>query len=153
MTTRRDFLIGAGSLAGGLGLSMRIGNASATEAEVDGAVREITGGAPVAKGKVKLDVPPLIENGNSVVLSVAVDSPMTATEHVKAIHLFAPRNPLPNMVSVYLGPRAGRARFTTRVRVADSQTLLAIAQLSDGSFWSDSVSVVVTLAACAEEVR
>ena len=153
MTTRRDFLIGAGSLAGGLGLSVRIGNALASEADVDRAVREVTGGVPVAKGKVKLDVPPLIENGNSVVLSIAVDSPMTAAEHVKAIHLFAPQNPLPNMVSAYLGPRSGRARFTTRVRVADSQTLLAVAQLSDGSFWSDSVSVVVTLAACTEEVR
>jgi sulfur-oxidizing protein SoxY len=153
MTTRRDFLIGAGSLAGGLGLSMRIGNALATEADVHRAVHEITGGAPVAKGKVRLDVPPLIENGNSVVLTVAVDSPMTAAEHVKAIHLFAPRNPLPNVMSVHLNPRAGRARFTTRVRVADSQTLLAIAQLSDGTFWSDSMDVVVTLAACAEEVR
>jgi sulfur-oxidizing protein SoxY len=100
-----------------------------------------------------LEVPPLIENGNSVVLTVSVDSPMTASEHVKAIHVFAPENPLPNMVSVYLGPRSGRARFTTRVRVAASQTLHAVAQLSDGSFWSDSVAVVVTLAACTEEVK
>ena len=67
--------------------------------------------------------------------------------------LFTEKNPLPNVVSVYLGPRAGRARFTTRVRVADTQTLLAIAQLSDGSFWSDSVAVVVTLSACTEEVK
>jgi sulfur-oxidizing protein SoxY len=98
-------------------------------------------------------VPPLIENGNSVVLSVSVESPMTEAAHVKAIHLFAPENPLPGMMSVYLGPRAGRARVTTRVRVADSQTLVAVAQLSDGSFWSDSREVVVTLAACTEEVK
>ncbi len=117
------------------------------------AIRKITGGAAVAKGKVKLDVPPLIENGNSVVLSVSVDSPMTAADHVRSIHLFAPENPLPAMLSAYLGPRAGRARFTTRVRVAGSQTLVAIAQLSDGSFWSDQVEVVVTLAACTEEVK
>jgi len=82
-----------------------------------------------------------------------VDSPMTAADHVKAIHVFAPENTLPNMLSAYLGPRSGRARIVTRVRVADSQTLLAIAQLSDGSFWSDSVPVVVTLAACTEEVK
>jgi sulfur-oxidizing protein SoxY len=145
MTTRRDFLVVACSLAAG--------RAHASADAMQEAVRQVTGARPVMRGKVKLDVPPLIENGNSVVLSVSVDSPMTAAEHVKAIHLFAPGNPLPGMVSVYLGPRSGRARFTTRVRVADSQTLLAIAQLSDGSFWSDSMAVVVTLAACTEEVK
>lgn len=153
MTTRRDFLITTGALIGGAGFSIRTGNSLATAAAVEDAIRNVTGGVQVRKGRVKLDVPPLIENGNSVVLSVSVDSPMTAAEHVKAIHLFAPENPLPNMVSVYLGPRSGRARFTTRVRVADSQTLVAIAQLSDGSFWSDAVPVVVTLAACTEEVK
>lgn len=117
------------------------------------AIRAVTGGRAVARGRVKLDVPPLIENGNSVVLSVSVDSPMSESDHVKSIHLFAPENPLPAMMSAYLGPRAGRARITTRVRVAASQTLLAIAQLSDGSFWSDRVDVVVTLAACTEEVK
>jgi len=148
MITRRDLLILAfGAAAGGAG------RAHATPAAMEEAIRKVTGGAAAPKGRVRLDVPPLIENGNSVVLSVAVDSPMTAADHVKAIHVFAPQNPLPNMVSVYLGPRAGRARFTTRVRVADSQTLVALAQLSDGSFWSDSVAVVVTLAACAEEVK
>ncbi len=149
MTTRRDFLVLACSLAAG----GAHGAASATAAAMQEAIRQATGGKPVGKGKVRLDVPPLIENGNSVVLSVSVDSPMTAAEHVKAIHLFAPENPLPGMVSVYLGPRSGRAHFTTRVRVADSQTLVAVAQLSDGTFWSDSVAVVVTLAACTEEVK
>ncbi len=145
MTTRRDFLVLACSLAAG--------TAHATPATMRDAISKVTGGKPVTAGGVKLDVPPLIENGNSVVLSVTVDSPMTAENYVKAIHLFSPENPLPDMVSVYLGPRSGRARFTTRVRVADSQTLVAVAQLSDGTFWSDSVSVVVTLAACTEEVK
>jgi sulfur-oxidizing protein SoxY len=145
MTTRREFLV--------LACSVAAGSAHATADAMREAIGKVTGGSPVGKGKVRLEVPPLIENGNSVVLSASVDSPMTAAEHVKAIHLFAPQNPLPNMVSVYLGPRAGRARFTTRVRVADSQTLLAIAQLSDGTFWSDSVPVVVTLAACSDEVK
>jgi len=70
---------------------------------------------------------------------------------VKSIHVVTERNPLPNVVSVHLGPRAGRARFATRVRLADTQTVLAIAEMSDGSFWSDSVHVVVTLSACLEE--
>ena len=105
------------------------------------------------RGRVKLDAPALIENGNSVVLGVSVESPMTQADHVKAIHVFAPMNPLPNMVSVHLGPRAGRAQFSTRTRVADTQTLVALAQMSDGSFWSDQVSVVVTIAACLEELK
>ena len=143
MITRRDFLAIACSLAST--------GARATPAAVQDAIRALTGGVQPGTEKVRLDEPALIENGNSVVLSVTVDSPMTAADHVKAIHVFAPRNPLPNIVSVYLGPRSGRARFTTRVRVADSQKLIAVAQLSDGSFWSDSVDVVVTLPACAEE--
>ena len=149
MIARRDFLAASAALAAGLASAL----ARATPAAMQEAVRRITGGAAVARGRVRLDVPPLIENGNSVVLSVAVESPMTEADHVSAIHVFAPENPLPLMVSVHLGPRAGRARFTTRVRVADTQTLTAIAQLSDGSFWSHSVDVVVTLAACTEEVK
>jgi sulfur-oxidizing protein SoxY len=98
-------------------------------------------------------VPPLIDNGNSVPLAVAVESPMTPSDYVKAIHVFTERNPLPNVVSVHLGPRAGRARLATRVRLADTQTVLAIAELSDGSYWTDSVQVVVTLSACLEEVQ
>jgi sulfur-oxidizing protein SoxY len=70
---------------------------------------------------------------------------------VKSIHVVTEKNPLPNVVSVYLGPQSGRARFATRVRLADTQKVLAIAEMSDGSFWSDSVDVVVTLSACLEE--
>lgn len=150
MTSRRDFLIAAAGAAGGIGLTVSR-RAHATPAEMQDAVRKVTGGAPVRSGKVKLDVPPLIDNGNAVPLSVAVESPMTPSDHVKSIHVVTERNPLPNVVSVHLGPRAGRARFATRVRLADTQTVLAIAELSDGSFWSDSVHVVVTLSACLEE--
>jgi sulfur-oxidizing protein SoxY len=86
-----------------------------------------------------------------VPLSVSVESPMTEADHVKAIHVFTERNPQPNVINAYLGPRAGRARIETRARIADTQTVTAIAQLSDGSFWSDRVDVVVTLSACLEE--
>lgn len=148
MISRRRFLALACAATAASSSSVR-----ATPAAMQEAIGRITGGARVASGRVKLEVAPLIENGNSVLLAVSVNSPMTAAEHVRAIHVFAPDNPLPNMVSAYLGPRSGRARIMTRVRVAESQTLLAIAQLSDGSFWSDSVPVVVTLAACTEEVK
>ena len=151
MISRREFLIATGGLAGGVGLVSRAGEARATPAEMREAVRKVVGDAPVRPGRVKLDVPPLIDNGNSVTLSVAVESPMTPADHVKAIHVFTEKNPLPNVVSVYLGPRSGRARVTTRVRLADTQAVLAIAQMSDGSYWFDSAHVVVTLSACLEE--
>jgi sulfur-oxidizing protein SoxY len=115
------------------------------------AIKTTTGGAPIRAGRVKLDLPPLIDNGNVVPLSVEVESPMTAADHVKAIHVFTERNPQPYVVSAHLGPRAGRARIATRVRIADTGVVTAIAQMSDGSFWSGSVSVVVTLSACLED--
>ena len=148
MTTRRDFIIAAGGLAGGIAFA---GPARATPEEMRDAIRKVVGAAPVRTGRVKLDVPPLIDNGNAVPLTVTVDSPMTPADHVKAIHVFTERNPLPNVLSVRLGPRAGRARVATRVRLADTGMVTAIAEFSDGSFWSDSVQVVVTLSACLEE--
>jgi sulfur-oxidizing protein SoxY len=146
MTSRREFLIAAG----GLGLASVATPARATPAAMQEAIRKVVGQAPIRVGKVKLDVPPLIDNGNAVALSVTVESPMTPADHVRAIHVFTERNPQPNVIGVWLGPRAGRARFATRVRLADTQTVIAIAQLSDGSFWSDSAEVVVTLSACLE---
>jgi sulfur-oxidizing protein SoxY len=121
------------------------------KAAMEEAVRKVTGGAPVRPGKVKLDIPPLIDNGNTVPLAVSVESPMTEAEHVRSIHVFTERNPQPYVLSAFLGPRAGRAHVATRARIADTQTVTAIAQLSDGSFWSHSVDVVVTLSACLEE--
>ena len=151
MTSRREFLIAASGLVGGVGLGTLSGESHATPAAMAEAVRKVVGTGPIREGRVKLDVPPLIDNGNAVPLSVVVESPMTAADHVKAIHVFAERNPLPNILSVHLGPRSGRARVATRVRLADTQNVLAVAQLSDGSFWSDRVHVVVTLSACLEE--
>jgi sulfur-oxidizing protein SoxY len=149
--TRRRFLIEAAALAGAsLGLCTK--PACATPETMRTAIKRLVGEADVRKGKVKLDLPPLIENGNVVPLTVSVDSPMTATDYVKAIHIFNERNPQPNVIAAFLGPRAGRASLSTRIRLADTQTVTAIAELSDGSFWSDSVDVVVTLPACLENL-
>jgi len=156
MTTRREFLVlacGAASVAAATKVRAQIdpNQQALRKAAMQEALRRIVGDAPVRRGRVKLELPPLIDNGNSVPLSVAVESPMTPLDHVKAIHVFTEKNPLPDVVSAHLGPRAGRARLSIRVRLADTQTVLAIAQLSDGSFWSDSAEVVVTLSACLEE--
>ena len=112
----------------------------------------VTGGAAVRTGKVKLDIPPLVENGNTVPMTVSVSHPMAPEDHVKSIHVFNEKNPQPNIANFHLGPHTGRAQVSTRIRLADSQKIVAIAKLSDGSFWSASVDVVVTLAACTEEV-
>jgi sulfur-oxidizing protein SoxY len=152
-TSRRQFLRAAGGVAVGLGLGavIAVEPARATPAAMQEAIRKVIGSAKVSPGKVKLELPPLIENGNAVPLTVNVESPMTEAQHVKAVHVFTEKNPQPYVASFHLGPRAGRARVATRIRLADSQTVVAICQLSDGSFWSDSTSVVVTLAACLED--
>jgi sulfur-oxidizing protein SoxY len=152
--TRRRFLIDTAALAGaaGIWLPLATGPASATPASMRAAIRKVVGETPVTKGRVKIDLPPLIENGNAVSLTVAVESPMSVEDHVKAIHVFTEKNPQPNVISVQLGPRAGRATFSSRIRLADSQKVIAIAQMSDGSFWSDEIEVIVTLAACLEGV-
>jgi sulfur-oxidizing protein SoxY len=120
--------------------------------EAQEAIARLVGGAKVNKGKVTLDLPQLVENGNTVSMSVKVDSPMTENDYVKAIHVFTEKNPQPYVATFHLGPRSGRALVATRIRLADSQTVTAIAQMSDGSFWSQQVNVVVTLAACTEVI-
>jgi len=152
-TSRREFLRAAGGVAAGLGLGsvIAIQPARATPAETQEAIRKVVGSARVNPGKVKLELPPLIENGNTVPVAVTVESPMTAADHVRAIHVFTEINPQPDVASFHLGPRAGRARVATRIRLANTQTVVAVCELSDGSFWSDSAAVVVTLAACLEE--
>ena len=84
-------------------------------------------------------------------MTVSVSSPMTPNDYVRSIHVFNEKNPQPNIGNFYLGPRAGRVQVSTRIRLADSQKVVAIAHLSDGSFWSATVEIVVTLAACTEE--
>jgi sulfur-oxidizing protein SoxY len=152
-STRRRFL----GLAGGAAVLgavpiVTLRPAEATPAMLASAIRNVTGGAAVKTGNVKLDVPPLVENGNTVPLTVSVANPMAPEDHVRSIHVFNEKNPQPNIANFYLGPRSGRAQVSTRIRLADSQKIVAIAKLSDGSFWSASVDVVVTLAACTEEV-
>jgi sulfur-oxidizing protein SoxY len=148
-TTRREFF----ALAGGAAvLAVTLRPAEATPAMLATAIRNVVGTAPVKTGKVKLDIPPLVENGNTVPMTVSVANPMAPEDHVKSIHVFNEKNPQPNIGNFYLSPQAGRAQVSTRIRLADSQKVVAIAKLSDGTFWSASVDVVVTLAACTEEV-
>jgi sulfur-oxidizing protein SoxY len=145
--TRRQFL----AVAGGAGAALLIRPAKATPATMATAIRQVVGEAAVKPGRIKLELPPLVENGNTVAMSVTVDSPMTAKDYVKAVHVFTEKNPQPNVISVKLGPRAGKADIQTRVRLADTQTVVAICEMSDGSFWSDKIDVIITLGACLED--
>jgi sulfur-oxidizing protein SoxY len=146
--TRRELLAGAG--ASGVALFLTVAPTDATPESLQAAVHKVAGNAEIGKGKVKLDIPPLVENGNTVPMSVQVESPMTASDYVRAIHVFNEKNPQPNVVSIHLGPRAGKADVSVRIRLADTQRVVAIAEMSDGSFWSDTVNVIVTVAACLE---
>src|SRR6195256_475806 len=139
-SSRRRFLGLAGSTAvlGAIPI-VTVRPVEATPAMLASAIRNLVGEAPVRTGKVKLDVPPLVENGNTVPMTVSVTSPMTADDHVKSVHVFNEKNPQPNIGNFYIGPAAGRAQVSTRIRLADSQKIVAIAQLSDGSFWSTSI--------------
>ncbi|KRR15102.1 sulfur oxidation protein SoxY [Bradyrhizobium jicamae] len=152
-TTRRRFLgLAGGAAVAGAVPVVTVRPAEATPAMLASAIRSVTGGAEVKTGKVKLDIPPLVENGNTVPMTVSVASPMAPEDHVASIHVFNEKNPQPNIGNFHLGPQAGRAQVSTRVRLADSQKIVAIAKLSDGSYWSATVDVVVTLAACTEDV-
>src|SRR5438552_7075684 len=136
-TTRRNALKIAGALAIGSVVPMvSVRPAAATPVEMQAAIARVIGDAKLNVGKVKLEIPPLVENGNTVPCAVAVDSPMTPADYVKAIHVFNEKNPQPNVISARLGPRAGRASISTRMRLSDTQTVVAIAEMSDGSFWS-----------------
>jgi sulfur-oxidizing protein SoxY len=150
--TRRGVLkAGLAALPAGTALSLIVRPAEATPEAMQEAIRKITGGAAIKGGRVRLEIAPFSENGNSVACAVTVESPMTAADHVKAIHLFNEKNPQPNVISVHLGPRAGQARLATRIRLSDTQTVTAIAETSDGAFWSDSANVIVTMGACLED--
>jgi len=124
----------------------------AKKEDADEAIKKITGSAKIQEGRVTLTIPPLVENGNLVVLKVSVESPMTSNDYVKVIHVIAEGNPLPNIFTAYLTPRSGAANITTRVRLADSQRVWAIVQMSNGSYWQGSAETLVTLSACTEMV-
>ena len=113
-------------------------------------IQKITEGAPVRAGRVTIDTPRLADNGHSVPLKVSVESPMTANDHVRSVTLLSERNPRPVMASFHLGAHAGRAEVVTRVRLNGTQRVLALAQLSDGSYWSGSAEVEVTESACLD---
>lgn len=146
-TTRRTFLAGSALFS-----VVPLAPARATPEAMAQAIRALVGDRPLREGRVTLELPPLVENGNAVPLTVSVDSPMTKADHVRAIHVFNEKNPQPRVFDAVLGPRNGRAVIATRIKLGDSQRIVAIAETSRGELYSASADVIVTLAACLEDL-
>lgn len=147
--SRRQVLAtGAGALAI---LLVPVDAARATPDAMAAAMRQALGDVPVRPGRVSLELPSMAENGNSVFMTVTVDSPMTAADHVKSIYVFSEKNPSADVVRFHLGPRAGRPRVQTSIRLADTQRITAVARMLDGSLWSGTADVMVTVSACIED--
>ena len=144
---RRGFL---GTLAALVAARPALADAQSTEVPLTDLIRKLTNGAPVKSGRVILETPRLADNGHSVPLKVRVVSPMTPADHVKSVTLLSTRNPRPVIAKFHFGPRSGLAEVSTRVRLNGTQQVIALAQLSDGSFWSAATPVEVTESACLD---
>ena len=143
--SRRHLLVSASGAVGALCLAQA---ASATPEQADEAIREMFGNRPIREGRVTINLPPIAENGNSVAIEVLVDSPMTPASHVTRIGIFSTRDPVAFIAGFHFGPHNGVAQVATRIRLAGTQSLRAVAQMNDGSLWSGRASTYVTLAAC-----
>jgi sulfur-oxidizing protein SoxY len=146
-TLSRRLVLGSGT---GALLVAATRPARATPDTMRAAMAAFAGGAPIRAGRVRIEIPPLVENGNSVPTTITVESPMTEADHVVAIALFNERNPLPDIARFHLGPRAGQAWVSTRIRLGDTQQIAALARMSDASVWSATAELIVTLPACIE---
>ena len=152
LSSRRSALAAAAAAGACVLLKARPAKASAAADPPDlrAAMARFIGGATLREGRIAIDLPEMVENGNAVPVTVQVDSLMTERDHVTALALFSSRNPSPEVAEFRLGPRNGRARVATRIRLATSQQVVAVARMSDGSVWTRRVDVLVTLAACVE---
>lgn len=150
--TRRDLIaVGAGAIGTMLVMPAQAQTEPHSSDTLTTALLGYTGGAATREGRVLLDIAPLVDNGNTVPITVTVESPMTAADHVTAIAVFNERNPQREVIKARLTPLSGKAQLSTRIRLATTQKLVAVARMNDGSYWTHSVDVIVTLAACIEE--
>jgi sulfur-oxidizing protein SoxY len=147
--SRREVLVavgGGGIAIAGMTLVPRavLADVAATQA----AIKEQIGDATPKEGRISMELPQIAENGNTVPLTIEVDSPMTQQDYVKAVHVFAEENPLPKVVSFHFGPRSGKARASTRMRLLKTQNVVALAEMGDGSVYMAKVQVKVTIGGC-----
>ncbi len=146
--TRRAVVAGMG--AGFATALLPVPLAAAPE-DMRRAIRDLLGPTPPLPGRLTLKIPIISETGNAVRLRLRAESPMTEADHVTRMHVFSEGNPLPHIVTFHLGPRAGKAEVETRIRIAQDQTVVAVAEMSDGSRWSDAGHIIVALGACTDD--
>jgi sulfur-oxidizing protein SoxY len=145
---RRTFVLGAGATALATALLSREATAQGGAQAWEEAIKKIVGDAKPIDGRVALDLPDIAENGNTVPFNVSVESPMTEAEHVKAIHLISTANPQPGVVTFRFTPLSGRAAASSRMRLARTQEVIGLAELSDGKFLMSKRAVKVTIGGC-----
>ena len=147
MTDRRAFMAGLSALALSAGCPT-LAAAQTGPSDIRAVLKTLIGDATPLEGKIALDLPEIAENGNTIPYTVRVDSPMSDVEYVKAVHLLAPANPLPQIASFYFTPASGRASVASRMRLAQTQEVMAIAEISDGTFFIVKRPVKVTVGGC-----
>lgn len=148
MPDRRTFITGAATIAALSVVTIPVALA-ATTAEVDAALADILNGRSALEGGVAVDLPRLAENGAQVPVTIRIDSPMTEDDHVTAIHILATQNPAPGVGTFHLSPRLARAEVFTRIRMAEAQDVIVLAELSDGRVLQTAARVAVSVGGCA----
>jgi len=144
LNRRQALAIGAGVLSTAvLGTSEALAKNNAEEV-----IKKFTGGKAPAQGRVKLDLPEIAENGNTVPMTISVESPMTAQSHVTEVMVVADENPRPGVVTFHFSPASGKAEANTRIRLAKTQNIIAVAKMNDGSFFTARKLVKVTIGGC-----
>jgi sulfur-oxidizing protein SoxY len=144
--SRRTILTAAGLTAAASLIGSRTAVAEPTD--VEAALKRLFGGRPMPSGRLKLDVPAIAENGLVVPVNIEVESPMTADNYVRAVHLFADGNPAPNVYSYRFTPESGRAALSNRIRLAKTENVIAVAEMSDGTLFMARSEVKVTIGGC-----
>ena len=144
---RRDFVLGASAAAAAAALLTAVPG-GAWAVDLDAEIKKVIGDAKPTEGRVTLEMPEIAENGNTVPFGVSVESPMTDKDYVKAVHVFASKNPNPNVATFHFSPLSGKASATSRMRLASTQDVVAIAEMSDGKYYMGKRTVKVTIGGC-----
>ncbi len=144
--SKRQFLRTAGIAAVAAIIAPRL--ASALPADVAAEIKKLYGDKKMESGRIKLDVPQIAENGLVVPINVEVESPMTSADFVKSVHVYAEKNPLPGVVTYKFTPEAGKAAASTRMRLAETQDIVVVAEMSNGQIFSTRAEVKVTIGGC-----
>jgi len=147
--SRREVLSTAWALGAGTAvLALVGGTAAATPQEAAAEVAKFTGGKPATRGRISIDLPEIAENGNTVPLAIAVESPMTAEDRVTDILVVSEGNPRPGLATFHLSPMSGRAETATRIRLAATENIIVVAKTSKGEFFIAQRPVKVTIGGC-----